>query len=72
MGTEARHRPPVLLVHGDNDPLISPIAMHAAAKVLREAGFAVEDHLRPGLEHGIDEEGLRLGAGFAARVLAAD
>ncbi len=70
LGDEVKTRPPVLLVHGDNDPLIPPIALHAAAKVLRNEGFSVEEHVRPGLEHGIDEEGLRLGVAFAERVLS--
>ncbi|MHA1554449.1 MAG: alpha/beta hydrolase [Alphaproteobacteria bacterium] len=68
---EAVGKPPVLLVHGDNDPLIPAIAMHAAVEVLEGAGFAVEAHTRRGLEHGIDEEGVRLGAAFAGRVLNA-
>jgi predicted esterase len=31
---------------------------------------AVEWHVRPSLEHGIDQEGLALGAAFLRRVLA--
>ncbi len=69
IAAEVRNRPPILLVHGDNDPLIPSIALHTSAKVLGEAGFNVEWHMRPGLEHGIDEEGLRLGGEFTARVL---
>ena len=66
---EAKSRPPVLLVHGDDDPLIPSVSLHVAAKVLAAAGFAVEWHMRPGLEHGIDEQGLKLGVEFAGRVL---
>jgi phospholipase/carboxylesterase len=67
--TEMRHRPPVLLVHGAADPVIPAIALQAARQALGEAGLAVEWHLRPGLQHGIDQEGLTLGAGFLQRVL---
>jgi len=67
---EMRHRPPVLLVHGEDDPLIPAMATYAAARVLGEDGFQVEWHIRPGLQHGIDEDGLRLGADFLRRVLA--
>jgi len=67
--TEARHKPPVLLIHGDADPLIPPISLFAAARILGDAGFPVEWHMRPGLEHGIDQAGLDLGAGFLGRVL---
>ena len=66
---EMRHRPPVLLVHGAADPVIPAIALQAARQALGEAGLAVEWHLRPGLQHGIDQEGLTLGAGFLQRVL---
>ena len=60
----------MLLVHGDADPLIPAMALHAAAQVLGAAGFPVEWHVRPGLAHGIDQDGLRLGADFLRRVLA--
>ena len=60
---------PILLVHGDADPLIPVMALHAAAQALGAAGFAAEWHISPGLAHGIDEAGLRLGADFLHRVL---
>jgi phospholipase/carboxylesterase len=66
---EAKHRPPVLLVHGDADPLIPAMALYAASQVLGDAGFQVEWHVRPGLQHGIDQEGLTYGADFLRRVL---
>jgi phospholipase/carboxylesterase len=66
---EAKHRPPVLLVHGDQDEVIPAMATYAANRVLTNLGFQVEWHIRPGLGHGIDEEGLRFGADFLRRVL---
>lgn len=67
---EIRARPPVLLVHGDMDPVV-PFAAHApAVQALRAAGIEVESVVRPGLGHGIDEEGVRLGARFLAARLA--
>jgi phospholipase/carboxylesterase len=67
---EVKQRPPVLLVHGDADQLIPSLALYAAARVLGDAGFQAEWHMRPGLEHGIDQEGLDLAATFLRRVLA--
>jgi phospholipase/carboxylesterase len=67
---EAVSRPPILLVHGDADPVIPAMALHVARRMLGEAGFEVEWHVRPGLPHGIDQEGLTLGADFLRRVLA--
>jgi phospholipase/carboxylesterase len=69
LAEELTHLPPVLLVHGAADPVIPVAALTAANRVLGDAGFTVESHVRPGLQHGIDQEGLRLGAEFLARVL---
>jgi len=66
---EVVSRPPVLLVHGADDPLVPPLATQAAAEILKRDGFDVSAHIRPGLQHGVDEEGLRLGSAFVARVL---
>jgi phospholipase/carboxylesterase len=63
--------PPVLLVHGAEDPLIPAVALHHAASELGAASFDVEWHIRPGLQHGIDPEGLALGAAFLKRTLGA-
>ena len=59
-----RARPPVLLVHGTADSLVPIAALDEAAAALKTAGFAVEAHKRPGLEHSIDQEGLTLAAAF--------
>lgn len=69
LAAEAREKPPVLLVHGDADPLIPVLALFAAQKVLGEAGFPVEWHVQPGLAHGIDQAGLDHGAAFLRRIL---
>ncbi len=69
LATELRQRPPVLLVHGDADPVIPVMALQVAGEALRATGFPLEWHVRPGLQHGIDQEGLTLGAEFLRRVL---
>jgi len=68
---ETAHRPPILLVHGEEDMTVPVLALHAAAPALGAAGFDVEWHVRPGLGHGIDMDGLRLGADFLSRILKA-
>jgi phospholipase/carboxylesterase len=70
LAAEARSRPPVLLVHGDADPIVPVAASQAARAALDAAGFAVELHIRPGLPHSIDEEGLAVGTRFLQKVLA--
>ncbi|MBM3558341.1 MAG: phospholipase [Alphaproteobacteria bacterium] len=62
-------RPPVLLVHGDADPILPPSALDFAEAALKAAGVPVDAHLRPGLPHSIDEEGVRLGTALLVRTL---
>lgn len=66
---EIKSKPPILLVHGDADPVVPFALMTAAAQGLRAAGIAVETLPRPGLPHSIDEEGIAAGANFLSRVL---
>jgi phospholipase/carboxylesterase len=61
---EIGSRPPVLLVHGDSDPVVPFDSLALAVTGLKAAGVAVEQLVRPGLGHGIDEEGLRRGGAF--------
>ncbi|HVY06294.1 MAG TPA: prolyl oligopeptidase family serine peptidase [Burkholderiales bacterium] len=66
---EIRSRPPVLLIHGDQDPLIPVQALLHAAQALAALELPVEWHISPGVGHGIDQEGLRHGGEFLARHL---
>jgi phospholipase/carboxylesterase len=59
--------PPILLVHGDADPMIPAGALFAAAATLGGVGVAVQWHIAPGVGHSIDETGLALGGDFLAR-----
>ena len=70
LAAEARSKPPILLVHGDADPMVPVAALHRAAAELEPLGFAVTTHVSRGLGHSIDEPGLRLGAQLLSRVLA--
>jgi phospholipase/carboxylesterase len=70
MAPEIVSRPPVLLIHGDSDPLIPPQALPMSASALRALGVNVETHMSPGVGHGIGEDGLRLGAEFLIKAFA--
>jgi phospholipase/carboxylesterase len=61
--------PPVLLIHGDADPMIPVQALFAGAGTLGESGVAVQWHISHGLGHSIDETGLGLGGNFLAMAL---
>jgi len=61
---EITARPRVMLIHGEQDELLPVAMMDAAAATLAANGISVETHRRPGLGHGIDPDGLKLGAGF--------
>ena len=63
-------RPPVLLVHGQDDAVVPVERSRQAEQTLREAGLPVEALYCPGLGHGIDESGLSMGALFLQRAFA--
>jgi phospholipase/carboxylesterase len=62
-------RPPVLLVHGEQDDLIPVQALFHAAQGLAALNVPTEWHISPGIGHGIDQEGMRQGGAFLARAL---
>ena len=70
LAAEIRGRPPVLLVHGDADEVVPPQMLPLASQGLAAAGVPVEVLVRPGLGHGIDEEGLKRGGVFLRRAFA--
>ena len=61
--------PPVLLIHGDQDPLIPIEAMFLAAEALAGDGIPAQWHISFGVGHGIDGGGLHHGGQFVARAL---
>lgn len=69
---ELRHKPPVLLIHGEQDDVVLAERSRAAEDALRRAGVPVESHYIPGLPHGIDDEGVALGGAFLGRAFADD
>lgn len=60
LGEEIRSRPPILLVHGDADEVVPFQALALAEEALELNGVPVAAYRRPGLGHGIDQEGLQL------------
>jgi phospholipase/carboxylesterase len=71
LASEIVSRPPVLLVHGQDDPVVPHQMFTAAQADLTAAGIEVRSLSRPGLGHGIDEEGIRAGAALLQSALMA-
>ena len=61
---EAVSKPPVLLIHGDQDEMIPVAALAEASQGLLDAGFQVKTHISHGIGHGIAPDGLGLAVGF--------
>ena len=72
LAAEIRSRPPVMMVHGDQDELLPVTSMTDAAQRLRDNDIEVETHVRPGLGHGIDEVGIQIGMNFLGQALGGD
>ncbi|MCB8873572.1 alpha/beta hydrolase [Acidisoma silvae] len=66
LAEEIVSRPPVLLVHGDADNVVSVEFSRMAAEVLKRQQVPTELLIEPGLGHAIDNAGITAGA----RVLA--
>lgn len=71
LSSEIRSRPPILLIHGTDDSMVSYESMAEAETALTDAGVTVETLTCPGVGHGIDDQGLRRGGEFLQRVLSA-
>lgn len=72
MAREIASRPPVLLIHGDADPVVPFAALEASTRALDDLGVPAESLARPGLAHAIDETGLRAAVGFLMQRLRAE
>jgi phospholipase/carboxylesterase len=67
---EARGKPPVLLVHGDQDDVVPVTRMLEAAEAIAHAGLAAQWHISYGVPHSIGPDGLALGGDFLKAALA--
>ena len=70
MAAEITSRPPVMLIHGDADPVVPFSSLALAVEVLATNSVEVGSHVCAGTGHGIDEAGLKLGMEFLGRVFA--
>ncbi|MFN3641637.1 MAG: alpha/beta hydrolase [Gemmobacter sp.] len=68
LADDARVRPPVLLMHGDQDAVVPFEDMARAGRALDAAGFSVHGHVMRGTGHGIAPDGLSAALAFIAKV----
>lgn len=66
---EMHTRPPVLLLHGDQDPVVPFESMGKARDALTAAGIAATTHVMRGTGHGIAPDGLTVALQFLRRHL---
>jgi phospholipase/carboxylesterase len=69
LATEALVKPPVLLIHGDQDAVVPFTDMAKAGDVLVAAGFPTYGHVMQGTGHGIAPDGLGTALQFIQQVL---
>lgn len=70
LAAEITGRPPVLLVHGEADPVVPVSRSRDAERALRAAGVPVQSLYSPRLAHGIDDAGLSAGSLFLQHCFA--
>ena len=68
--TDAPHKMPIHLIHGEADDVVPVEARSAAVDVLQKGGFEVSGHTTPGLTHSIDEKGIQSGIEFLQRIFS--
>lgn len=61
---ETVSRLPVVLIHGDEDPMVPIASLPEAADALVKAGFEVYTHISEGTGHGIAPDGLGVAVQF--------
>ena len=71
LAAEAVVRPPVLLIHGDQDPVVPFEDMSRAGNALVAAGFDTYGHVMQGTGHGIAPDGLGVALQFLRERLPA-
>lgn len=63
------HKIPTCLIHGGVDNVVPITAWHQAIDQLRDADIPVEGEIIPGLAHGIDDRGIKIGSRFLRQCL---
>lgn len=69
LAAETRVKPPVLVMHGDEDQVVDFSEMTAACNALVAGGFETYGHVMEGSGHGIAQDGLANALAFLKKTL---
>jgi phospholipase/carboxylesterase len=58
LAREIRSRPPVLMIHGEADPVVPFATMVASKELLKANGVPAKSMRRPGVGHAMDDDGI--------------
>ncbi|MCI5060558.1 MAG: phospholipase [Alphaproteobacteria bacterium] len=61
-------RPPIRLIHGEADSVVTIDRYHDAVQKLGDLGYKISGHTTPGLEHSIDGQGIESGSKFLKEI----
>ena len=70
LAAEAVTKPPILLIHGDQDEMVPFQDMGLAGQALTAAGFETYGHVMKGTGHGIAPDGLSVALAFLKEKLS--
>jgi phospholipase/carboxylesterase len=69
LATELRSKPPVLMIHGETDPVVPFAAMNSTKERLKAAGVPVKSMRRPGIGHEMDDDGVIAAGDFLSALV---
>ncbi|KAI9252739.1 Phospholipase/carboxylesterase/thioesterase [Helicostylum pulchrum] len=71
MGSDANKKTPILMCHGDNDPVVKPEYGRESAEKLESLGYDVTRKTYPGLVHSANDKEIRDIAEFLQKTIPA-
>ena len=64
LSDEIKSKPPIYLIHGDQDPMVPYSDTINAAKILEDLDIDVQSHISPNTPHSIAQDGLEIAKKF--------
>ncbi|MDG2416593.1 MAG: dienelactone hydrolase family protein [Pelagibacterales bacterium] len=64
LSDDMKSKPPIYLIHGDQDPMVPYSDTINAAKILKDLDVDVQSHISPNTPHSIAQDGLEIAIKF--------